>query len=121
MLRGVLPPRLARLPRHVLPSGLVLLLAHGPMARLHGLIGCRPLPCGHALLLAPCSSVHTLGMRFALDLVWLDSRGAVLEVSGDVGPGRLAGQRGARAVVEAPAGEGAHFAAALRDAPAREP
>jgi uncharacterized membrane protein (UPF0127 family) len=43
-------------------------------------------------------------MRFALDLVWLDARGAVVRVDRDVPPRRLRACRRARSVVELAAG-----------------
>ena len=43
---------------------------------------------GSGLLLAPCSSIHTFFVRFALDLVMLDREGRVLEVRRDVRPWR---------------------------------
>ena len=51
-----------------------------------GLLGRDTLPAGQALALSTCS-VHMLGMRFALDLVWLDRRGRVLRVDAHVQPG----------------------------------
>jgi hypothetical protein len=63
------------------------------------------------------------GMRFALDLVWLDRRGNVVKVSEGLQPGRFAACLRARSVVEVCAGSGARFAAALGGdvpAPARE-
>jgi uncharacterized membrane protein (UPF0127 family) len=72
-------------------------------ARLRGLLGHRS-PPPFALRLAPCRSVHTFGMRFALDLHWLDRDGAVLRVDRAVPPGRMRACRRARAVVEVPVG-----------------
>jgi uncharacterized membrane protein (UPF0127 family) len=72
----------------------------------------RP-PPGHALLLPRCRSVHTFGMRFALDLVWLDRGGAVLGVDQGVRPWRVRSRREAVAVMEVPAGDGERAAAAL--------
>jgi uncharacterized membrane protein (UPF0127 family) len=66
-----------------------------------------------ALHLVPCRSVHTAGMRFALDLVWLDGDGGVVRVDRDVRPWRVRTCLGARSVVEARAGEGPAFARAL--------
>ena len=54
-------------------------------ARLCGLAGLGALPARVALLLPACRSVHTFGMRFALDLVWLDAAGDVVRVDRDVG------------------------------------
>ena len=54
--------------------------------RLLGL-ALRAGPPGHALMLPGCRSIHTFGMRFALDLVWLDEQGRVLAVDEAVPPG----------------------------------
>lgn len=101
-----------------LPGGLVLLLAEDRRARLRGLANLDPagLPAGHALLLPHCRSVHTLGMRFDLDLVWLNGAGAAIRTDPAVPPGRLRTCLRARAVVEAHAGEGPAFARALAPA-----
>jgi uncharacterized protein len=73
-------------------------------ARLRGLLGHRD-PPPFALRLAPCRCVHTLGMRFPLDLHWLDAGGRTLRVDRDVGPGRVRACRSARAVVEVPSAQ----------------
>jgi uncharacterized membrane protein (UPF0127 family) len=72
-------------------------------ARLLGLTALRALPPGTGLLLPRCRSVHTFGMRFALDLVWLDASGTVVRIDRGVPPGRLRTCRAARSVVELPA------------------
>ena len=59
---------------------------------------------GGPLLIPRCRSVHTFGMRFSLDLVWLDARGRVIRVDRAVPPRRLRSCRRARAVLEVPAG-----------------
>lgn len=46
-------------------------------------------PPGFGLLLAPCASIHTCWMRFALDLVMLDRAGRMVEVRRGVHPWRL--------------------------------
>jgi len=70
-------------------------------ARLVGLALRREAP-GHALLLPRTRAVHTFGMRFALDLHWLDERGEVLRVDRAVPPRRLRRCAGAAAVLEVP-------------------
>jgi len=79
-----------------------IVVARSPGRRLLGL-ALRP-PEGRALLLPGCRSVHTFGMRFALDLIWLDANGRVLGIDEGVPPGRVRGWRHAAAVLEAPAG-----------------
>lgn len=68
--------------------------------RLLGL-ALRARPPDHALLLPRCRSIHTFGMRFPLDLVWLDAHGRVVRVDRGVPPGRVRCCRRAAAVVEA--------------------
>ncbi|WP_205697328.1 DUF192 domain-containing protein [Conexibacter sp. SYSU D00693] len=108
-----MPPRLRRLP-HRSAGPFTLALARTPRARLLGLAGLRGVPPGTALVLGGTRSVHTCGMRFALDLVWLGRRGEPLRVDEGVGPRRLRACRGARAVAECRAGEGRALAATLR-------
>jgi uncharacterized protein len=74
--------------------------------RLLGLALQRGPPEGRALLLPGCRSVHTFGMRFALDLVWLDADGRVLGIDEAVPPRRVRSRSDAAAVLEAPAGAG---------------
>jgi uncharacterized membrane protein (UPF0127 family) len=78
--------------------------ATGFRARLLGLAFRRE-PPGYALLLRRCRSVHTFGMRFPLDIVFLDERGSPLKFAWDVPPRRVLHCRGASAVLEAPSRE----------------
>ena len=66
-----------------------------------GLIGRRSLPAGVALEIPRCRSVHTFGMRFALDLVWLDGDRCVVRIDRAVPPCRVRSCRQARSVLEA--------------------
>jgi uncharacterized protein len=79
-------------------------VADTPLARMKGLLGRRSLEPGEGLLLKPAGSVHTAFMRFAIDVVFLDRELRVLRVAPSVGPWRLVAQRGAKAVLELPAG-----------------
>jgi hypothetical protein len=81
------------------------LVADRPFARMRGLLGRRALPRGEGLLLKPAASVHTLFMRFPIDVVFLDRELRILAVRSNVPPWRTAGCRGARTVLELPAGE----------------
>jgi uncharacterized membrane protein (UPF0127 family) len=69
-------------------------------ARLRGLIGRRSWPAGVALEIPRCRSVHTFGVRFALDLVWLDGERRVVRVDRAVAPWRIRFCRRARSVLE---------------------
>jgi uncharacterized membrane protein (UPF0127 family) len=108
--------RLERLPTLALDNSARLAVADRPSARLAGLAGVRALPPRTGLLIPGCRSVHTFGMRFALDLIWLGADGGIVDLTGYVGPGRVVRVRSARAVVEVRASEGARFFAALASA-----
>ena len=57
-----------------------------------------------ALVIEPCSWVHTLGMRFALDVAYVDADGVVVKVS-RLAPWRVgAPVRGSKYVIEASSG-----------------
>lgn len=73
-------------------------------ARALGLAGLRAPPGAVALHLPACRAVHTFGMRFVLDLVWLDAGGKPVRVDRDVPPRRLRACRRARSVIEGPPG-----------------
>lgn len=77
-------------------------------ARFVGLLGQRELPCDAGLLIRPGGSVHTLGMRFAIDVLFLDRRMRILKIASTLRPGRIAfAPRGTRNVLEIMAGRAA--------------
>ena len=93
--------RLRRLPvREVL--GHRVPVACGPLSRLLGLAHLDRARAGTGLLLPRCRSVHTFGMRFPLDLYWLDGGGEVVRVDRGVPPWRISRCGRARAVIEMP-------------------
>lgn len=82
-------------------------VAPSPRSRARGLLGRDGID--GALLLRPARSVHTVGMRFALDVALCRADLTVVAVR-SVGPGRLVlPQRAVRAVVEAEAGSFARW------------
>jgi len=81
-------------------------VATGVRARLLGLAHLDRAGAGPGLLIPRCSSVHTFGMRFDLDLYFLDASGSVLDVRRSFPPRRFAICRKASAVLEIPAREG---------------
>ncbi len=101
--------RLESLPAIALGGGLTVHVAAGPFARLRGLAALEDVPGEHGLLLPRTRSVHTFGMRFPLDLIWLARDGSVVAVEGGVAPRRHAMARSARSVVEVRAGWGPKF------------
>jgi uncharacterized membrane protein (UPF0127 family) len=90
-------------------------LADTALARMRGLLGRRDLPRGEGILLKPAASVHMAFMRFAIDAVFLDRDLRVLKIAADLKPWRAAGRRGAKAVLEIPAGEAARSGLSVGD------
>lgn len=84
-------------------------MATGFRARLLGLAWMDRGDAGAGLLIPRCSSVHTFGMRFALDLYFLGEDGTIVSVRRAVRPRRVIFCRGAQAVLEVPAAEGGEF------------
>jgi uncharacterized membrane protein (UPF0127 family) len=80
-------------------------VADSPVTRLRGLLGRDGLEQGEGLLLRPASSIHTFFMRFPIDVVFLDRALVVVGIADSVDPWRATSQRGAKAVLELPAGE----------------
>jgi uncharacterized membrane protein (UPF0127 family) len=73
-------------------------------ARLLGLAWMAAPPVRTGLLLPRTRSVHTFGMRFALDLLWLDHESVIVRIDRAVVRRRIATCREAVAVIEVPAG-----------------
>lgn len=109
----LLAQRLRRLPVATV-LGREVRVAAGRRARLLGLAHLDREAAGAGLLIPRCASVHTLGMRFRLDLYFLAEDGEVLALRRAVAPRRLALCRGASAVLELPVGEGGEI---LRPSP----
>ena len=80
-------------------------LADGWLTRLRGMLA-RPMPQrGEGLLLTPCRSIHMVGMRYPLDVAFLDRTGAVVAIYASVAPGLTTrGHRKAAHALELPAG-----------------
>ena len=110
-------PRLDGLPARDLPGGLRLAEARTRPARMKGLARLDAMPERLALHLPRCRSVHTFTMRFPLDLIWLSGDGEPVRVDRAVAPRRLKLCLRARSVVEANAGAGDAFVAALSASP----
>jgi hypothetical protein len=86
------------------PVASVIETAFDSASRKKGLLGREALPEGGALVIAPCSAVHTFSMRFAIDLVFARRDGRVIKIRQDVRASRISVALGAFAVVEMNAG-----------------
>ena len=69
-------------------------------SRRKGLLGRDTLADSHALVLAPCGSVHTFGMRFPIDVLFVAADGCVIKIVEQLGAWRMAGSLQACIAVE---------------------
>ena len=104
--------RFGGLPHRSLPGGLTLVEASTGKARRRGLARLDSPPDDYALLIPRCPSVHTFGMRFTLDLIWLGKDGSPVRIDRSVPPRRMRVCTRARSVVETAAGTADAFLAA---------
>lgn len=82
-----------------------LAVADTHWTRLRGLLGLSPNDFGNGrgLWIVPCRGVHTLGMGFAIDVVYLDRSLDVIHVESNLRPWRFAPVRArAASVLELP-------------------
>ena len=59
------------------------------LSRLVGLLGSAAIAEGEGLWIVPCRSVHTLGMRYPIDVAFLDPRGVVVGIREGLPPNRV--------------------------------
>ena len=100
------PGRLRGLPRRE-ALGAEYPVASTRLARLLGLAFLDLEAAGPGLFLPGCRSVHTFGMRFALDVYFLGPFGEPVGVRYRLSPRRFAREREARSVLEVPSERGA--------------
>jgi uncharacterized membrane protein (UPF0127 family) len=82
------------------------LVAETPGSRRRGLLGSFSLPDGEGLLIMPCRQVHTFGMKYPLDVVFVDESWTVSRVVHRLKPGRMSPfVFYSRAALELPAGK----------------
>jgi uncharacterized membrane protein (UPF0127 family) len=81
-------------------------VAETPASRRRGLMGTESLSDGQGLVIIPCRHVHTFGMKYAIDIAFVDASWTVRRVVHNLKPGRLSPLvlKG-RAVLELPAGK----------------
>jgi len=80
-------------------------VAENPLTRSVGLLGRKGLAAGRGLWIKPCSSIHTLFMRFTIDVLYLDRENKMVKVRRRMRPFRMSmGGKGAHSVIELAAG-----------------
>ena len=73
-------------------------------SRRKGLLGRDSLADGVAMIIAPSNAIHTFGMRFPIDVVFVRRNGAIAKIRERVAPWRAVISHLAYAVIELPAG-----------------
>lgn len=72
--------------------------------RRRGLLGRTQFGSGRGLWISPCEAIHTFGMRFPIDAVFLDRQFRVRKIRTNLAPRRIALCWPAHSVLELPAG-----------------
>lgn len=83
--------------------------------RRKGLLGRDGLHDGQAMVLAPCGAIHTFGMRFPIDVLFVARDGRVLKIVERLAAWRIAGSLRAIATVELAAGHASRVGLAEGD------
>ena len=91
--------KVSNLTRQSVLAGRVEVADRGPKRR-KGLLGRDGLTPEQGLWILPCEAVHTFGMRFTIDLVYLDRRNRVRKTRSSVPPLRLSACLSAHSVIE---------------------
>jgi uncharacterized membrane protein (UPF0127 family) len=84
--------------------GEAISVADSSRARRTGLLKHTGLKMGEGLWIVPCEAVHTFGMKFAIDVVFLSRKRKVLKIRKDMKQRRIAICLRAHSVLELPAG-----------------
>ena len=80
---------IVRNPQRGTMLGEAIEVADSAVSRVKGLLGRECLEDGQGLLFKKCSSLHTMFMRFPIDIVFIDKHGKVLKLSKAVKPFKL--------------------------------
>lgn len=69
--------------------------------RLQGLLGTQKNT--HPIVLVPCRAIHTIGMKYPIDVAFMNAKGEVISSYRSVVPGRRLREKHASVVAERPA------------------
>lgn len=95
--------RVSNLTRQTEVANCVLVADRGE-SRRKGLLGRDRLSATEGLWIVPCEAVHTFGMRFPIDLIYLDRHHRIKKIKSDVPPWKLSACLSAHSVLELAAG-----------------
>ena len=72
--------------------------------RLKGLLGTKSLKVGQGLVIKPCNSVHTFGMTYPIDVLFMDSDDRIVKIIAGMKASRMGMALGSSYVIELPIG-----------------
>ena len=90
-------------------------VADSSAKRRTGLLKHEGLAPGGGLWIAPCEGIHTIGMKFPIDVLFLNRQRRVVKIRASMGKWRLALSLRAHSVLELPAGTIAETGTAVGD------
>jgi uncharacterized membrane protein (UPF0127 family) len=79
-------------------------VANTSATRRKGLLGRRAFEMGEGLWISPCESIHTCGMKFPIDVIYLDRKKKVRKIRTAIVPWRFSMCLLAHSVLEVPVG-----------------
>jgi uncharacterized membrane protein (UPF0127 family) len=85
-------------------SGCDIRVADTWWRRAIGQLGTREFAKPDGLWIAPCGSVHTMAMRYAIDVVYVSRDGRLLRIVDSLRPWRMSACARAQATLELPSG-----------------
>jgi uncharacterized membrane protein (UPF0127 family) len=91
------------------------ILANTSATRRTGLLKHDSLQDGEGLLIVPCEGVHTFGMKFPIDVIYLNKKHVVLKIKPEMPKRRMSICLRAHSVLELPAGMAARTGTAAGD------
>ncbi len=64
-------------------------IADGFFSRLKGLLNKQDLDDNEGLLITPCNQIHTLGMKFNIDAIFISKSGEIVYIQENMEPGNV--------------------------------
>ncbi len=90
-------------------------IADTSQKRRTGLLKHSNLAAGEGLWIVPCEAVHTFGMNFPIDVLYLSKQKKVLKIRGSMKKSRMSICLRAHSVLELPAGRAAETGTVVGD------
>ena len=90
-------------------------IADTSQKRRTGLLKHQSLEPGQGIWIVPCEAVHTFGMKFPIDVLYLSKQKKVLKIRDNMKRSRMSVCLRAHSVLELPAGHAAHTSTQVGD------